>query len=65
MALELLAAGQRVSLTGFGGGTSRDVFRIVRALPAEDGPPQYRIKSHAESFERVVDASRLSPLALA
>jgi len=65
MALELFAAGQRVSLASFGGGTSRDVFRIVRALPAEGRPLQYRIKSDAESFERVVDASRLSPLALA
>lgn len=64
MALELLAAGQRVSLAGFGGGTSRDVYRVVRALPTEGRPLQYRIKSDAESFERVVDASRLHPLAL-
>lgn len=65
MALELLAAGQRVKLAGFGGDTSRDVFRIVRTLPAKGRPLQYRIKSDAESFERVVDASRLSRLALA
>ena len=65
MALEVLAAGQRVNLAGSGGGASRDVFRIVRALPTEGRPLQYRIKSDAENFERVVEASRLSPLALA
>ena len=65
MALELLAAGQRVSLAVIGGASSCEVYRIVRALPTEGRPLQYRIKSEAESFERVVDASRLQPLALA
>lgn len=64
MALELLAAGQRVSISGFGGATTAGVYRIVRALPSEGRPLQYRVKNDAESFERVVDASRLEVLAL-
>lgn len=64
MAVELLAAGQRVSASSFGGATSAGVYRIVRAQPLEGRPLQYRIKSDAESFERVVDASRLQVLAL-
>ncbi len=64
MALELLAAGQRVSISGFGGATAAGVYRIVRALPSEGRPLQYRVKNDAESFERVVDASRLEVLAL-
>ena len=65
MALELLAAGQRVSISGFGGVSLGGVFRIVRALPTEGRPLQYRVKSDAESFDRVVDASRIEVLALA
>ena len=65
MALELLAAGQRVSISGFGGAPVGGVYRIVRALPMEGRPLQYRVKSDAESFDRVVDASRIEVLALA
>ena len=64
MAVELLAAGQRVSVASFGGVATPGTYRIVRALPAEGRPLQYRIKSDAETFERVVDASRLEVLAL-
>jgi len=62
MALELLAAGQRVSVLGFGSATAALVFRVVRAMPAEGRPLQYRVKSDAEGFERVIDASRLEAL---
>jgi hypothetical protein len=65
MAIALLAAGQRVSVSGFGASAMPGVFRIVRALPADGRPQQYRIKSDTESFERVVDASRLEAMALA
>ena len=61
MALELLAAGQRVSVSGLGAATAALVFRIVRALPPEGRPLQYRVKSDTENFERVIDATRLVP----
>jgi hypothetical protein len=38
---------------------SRD-YKIVIALPAQDGQNQYRIKSSAENFERVARESELS-----
>jgi hypothetical protein len=39
----------------------RAVYTVLACLPLEaDGRPQYRIKSQAESFERVVTEDRLS-----
>jgi hypothetical protein len=53
-------AGQRVSILRSGafsapGGT----YRVVRALPLESGPQQYRVKNDTETFDRVMDESRL------
>ena len=64
MAVELLAAGSARERLQFRRRDTPGVYRIVRALPAEGRPLQYRIKSGAESFERVVDASRIEVLAL-
>jgi len=35
-------------------------YKIVRLLPAEGGDNQYRIKSMAETFERIAKESQLS-----
>lgn len=35
-------------------------YKIVRLLPAEGGDNQYRIKSAAETFERIAKESQLS-----
>jgi len=35
-------------------------YTIIKLLPFEDGQPQYRIKSSAETFERVARESQLS-----
>jgi hypothetical protein len=35
-------------------------YKIVRLLPAEGGDNQYRIKSVAETFERIAKESQLS-----
>lgn len=60
MAHTKFGAGQRVSITRSGafsapGGS----YRIVRALPREAGPQQYRVKNETETFDRVLDESRL------
>ena len=46
---------QKVTLVGSRGHpTPRDLFEIVRVLPAEHGNNQYRIKSTVDGHERVV-----------
>ena len=35
-------------------------YTIIKLLPFEEGQPQYRIKSSAETFERVARESQLS-----
>lgn len=35
-------------------------YTIVKLMPYQDGQPQYRIKSSAETFERVAAESQLS-----
>lgn len=57
------ATGQRVRFSG--GHTAlaagSGAFKIIATLPIErTGEIRYRIKSEAESFERVVDESTLS-----
>ena len=52
--------GQRVSILRSGafaapGGT----YRVVRAMPLETGRQQYRVKNDGETFERIMDESRL------
>jgi hypothetical protein len=38
----------------------RTMCRVIALLPVEGGPPRYRVRSEAESFERVVDEADLS-----
>jgi len=60
MALPRFSAGQRVSLSHARAPLAPgSVYKIVRALPAEGRPVQYRVKSDGESFERIVDEARL------
>jgi hypothetical protein len=45
----------------FGHGAARGVYTIVRQLPIEnDNKYMYRIKSAAESFERIAEEHQLS-----
>jgi hypothetical protein len=60
MAQPRFSAGERVSLVYSKAFTApAGIYRIVRALPRESGPRQYRIKNETENFERVVDESRI------
>jgi len=53
-------AGQRVSILRSGAFSAPSgAYRIVRALPLQGGPQQYRVKNETETFERVMDESRL------
>lgn len=60
MALPRFSAGERVSLVHSKMFTApAGVYRIVRPLPQETGPQQYRVKNETENFERVVEESRI------
>jgi hypothetical protein len=57
------AAGQRVRLRPAHGALAAGSgsFKVIKALPIERaGEIRYRIKSEAETFERVADESTLS-----
>jgi hypothetical protein len=65
MAQTKFSAGQRVSVTRANsfaapGGS----YRIVRALPLESGPQQYRVRNDNEMFDRIVEESRLEAVRL-
>jgi hypothetical protein len=46
---------------GFGNGASRGKYKIVRSLPVEnDNRVSYRIKSIAETFERIAEEHQLT-----
>ena len=63
MALPRFSAGQRVSVARSGNfSVPGGVYRIVNAMPAEVGPPQYRIRNEAETFDRVITESRLEAM---
>lgn len=55
--------GQRLRMTNGGRSISRveAYCQVVALLPNEGGPLRYRVRSDAESFERVVDEIDLSP----
>ena len=60
MSSPVFDAGQRVTVARAGRvSVPAGNYRIVRALPSERGPMQYRIKSDTEPFERIVDECRL------
>ena len=60
MAQTKFSAGQRVSvLRGGGFAAPAGFYNVVTALPREAGPQQYRVKNETETFDRVLDESRL------
>ena len=64
MAHPRFSAGERVSLVQSKMFTApAGVYRIVRSLPVERGPQQYRVKNETENFERVVEESRIETFA--
>lgn len=61
MALSTFVAGQLVSVSAMGRlSAPAGFYNVVRAMPASPGPAQYRVKSGAEPFERIIDETRLS-----
>jgi hypothetical protein len=63
MAQTKFSAGERVSvMRGVGFGAPAGVFRIVLPLPREAGPQQYRVRSEGETFDRIVEESRLEAM---
>lgn len=58
-------AGQRVAILRSGAFTAPSgSYRVVSALPLERGPQQYRVKNETESFDRIMDESRLEAVEL-
>jgi hypothetical protein len=61
--MALFIAGQLVSVSAMGRLTApAGIYNIVRALPASPGSAQYRIKSDAEPFERIINEDRISEI---
>jgi hypothetical protein len=61
------AAGQHVSLVGahsFSASAPRGVYRVVAALPKDNGAQQYRVRSDGETHDRIVDEVRLEAVGL-
>ncbi len=55
--------GQRVSIVKSGAFSAPSgPCRVISALPLERGPQQYRVRSEAESFDRIIDEARLEAL---
>ncbi len=53
-------AGQRVSIMRSGAFSAPNgVYRVVRAMPFEGGPQQYRVRNEGETFDRILDEARL------
>jgi hypothetical protein len=55
MVAHRFVVGQSVRLSDRRGLSSKaaETYRVTRTLPARDNSPQYRIRSDAESYERV------------
>lgn len=65
MARTKFAPGQRVALVGARTVLApRGVYRIVTALPKENGPQQYRVRKDDEPHDRIVDEVRLEAVVL-
>jgi hypothetical protein len=62
-AAPLYRVGERVTLLGGGNRWARvqSECRVLAVLPHENGPFQYRVRSEAENYERVVVESDLAP----
>jgi hypothetical protein len=64
MAQTKFNAGERVAITramGFSGPAA--TCQVIAALPRDAGPQQYRVRSEAESFDRIIDEARLEAVA--
>jgi len=60
MAQTKFSAGERVSITrAVGFSAISSTCRVVAPLPRDAGPQQYRVRSEAESFDRIIDEARL------
>lgn len=59
MAQTKFSAGARLRVTRGGVGSPASTVSVVRALPREAGPQQYRVRADGENFERVIEESRL------
>ena len=59
MAQTKFSAGQRASVVRSGIGGPTGTVSIVTVLPKEAGPQRYRVRSDGETFERVIDETRL------
>ena len=60
----LFDIGQAVRLRGGAGAGPKtaEIYRVTRTLPPRGNSPQYRIRSDAETHERVVTEDRLEPV---
>ncbi|WP_395646088.1 hypothetical protein [Terricaulis sp.] len=64
MAQTKFSAGARLRvLRGVAFGSPTGVVSVVTALPRDAGPQQYRVRVDGESFERIVDESKLEAVA--
>lgn len=61
MAQHRFTVGQTVKLKNLYGMPPRtpDTYRVVQAMPHENGPPQYRIRSDQERHERMANEDNL------
>ena len=59
MAPTKFSAGARARVTRGGVGSPSGNVSVVRPLPREAGPQQYRVRADGETFERVIEESRL------
>lgn len=65
MAQPRFSAGARVSVVRSRTFTAAEGdYRVLQALPMERGPQQYRVRSDKESFDRIVEESRLEAAAV-
>jgi len=55
--------GQRVLITRSAAFQAPGVYRVVNVMPIDRGLQQYRIRGEAETFDRVMDESRLEAVA--
>mgnify|MGYP000954956948 CR=1 FL=1 len=53
------SAGARVRVIRGGIGAPSGNVSVVRVLPKEAGPQQYRVRADGETFERVIEEGRL------
>lgn len=63
MAQTKFSEGARLRITRGAPGAPSGNVSVVRALPREAGPQQYRVRADGETFERVVEEARLEAVA--